>query len=359
MKNLLSPLCGLLIGVIASTPPAAHAQETSRADTKRQMIDQVEAWVAADQDVKRSRIRVGALDRRLIVPPCAENFGISYPFASSTESLRIDCATTGWKAFIRVKVESASQNFVYRQDLEADHSLQPGDIELTVSKGRHQGLIAKPEEIDNHSLKKAVRAGELVRRQHLSASVRVFRLRADVLSGESLTADKVAKIVKSITRTTMAERFPARLLKGAVAARDLAAGQVLQKRDIKQRHRALIAQTTLTRGQLLSSGNALIEEYFGRLPADALVSDSNLDQLEVTRTIQAGNLLRMSDVKVAALIKKGDMVTLSVGGGPLLITVSMQALEGGKLGEQVQLLNPESGDTVEAIVSGTRKARGL
>ena len=359
MLKPITVLCGLLVAIAASNPSSANAPQTPRDQAKQQLIDQVEEWVAATEDVERSRIRVGALDRRLIVPPCDADFTMSYPFASSTESVRVDCKGTGWKAFIRVRVESASQGYAYKRDLSADHALSAADIELILIKGRQQGLIVKLEDIGNMSLKKSVQNGELVRRQHLSASVNVIRLRVDVLTGETLTDNRMETVTRPMSKTTRAQRFPRRLLDGALAARDLAAGQILQSSDIKQRHRALIAQTTLARGQVLTPGNAQIVEYFGKLPSDAIISDSGLDQLEVTRTIQAGSLLRMSDVKAAALIKKGDTVTLSVGSGALLITVSMQALEGGKLGEQIRLLNPESSETVDAVVSGTRRARGL
>ncbi|MDE0762924.1 MAG: flagellar basal body P-ring formation chaperone FlgA [Porticoccaceae bacterium] len=359
MLKPITVLCGLLVAIAASNPSTANAPQTPRDQAKQQLIDQVEEWVSATEDVERSRIRVGALDRRLIVPPCDADFTMSYPFASSTESIRVDCKGTGWKAFIRVRVKNASQGYAYKRDLNADHLLSAEDIELISIKGRQQGLIVKLEDIGNMSLKKSVQNGELVRRQHLSASINVIRLRVDVLTGETLTDNRMETVTRPMYKTTRAQRFPRRLLEGALAARDLAAGHILQSSDIKQRHRALIAQTTLARGQVLTPGNAQIVEYFGKLPSDAIISDSGLDQLEVTRTIQAGSLLRMSDVKAAALIKKGDTVTLSVGRGALLITVSMQALEGGKLGEQIQLLNPESSETVDAVVSGTRRARGL
>lgn len=359
MLKPITVLCGLLVAIAASNPSTANTPQTPRDQAKQQLIEQVEEWVATTEDVERSSIRVGALDRRLIVPPCDANFVMSYPFASSTESIRVDCKGTGWKAFIRVRIESSSQGYAYNRDLSADHALSADDIELVVVKGRQQGLIIKLEDIGNMSLKKSVQNGELVRRQHLSASVNVIRLRADVLKGESLTDKSMESVTRPMSKTTGAQRFPRRLLEGALAARDLAAGQILQSSDIKQRHRALIAQTTLARGQLLTPGNAQIVEYFGKLPSDAIISDSGLERLEVTRAIQAGSLLRMSDVKAAALIKKGDTVMLRVGSGALLITVSMQALEGGKLGEQIKLLNPESSETVDAIVSGTRRARGL
>ena len=102
-----------------------------------------------------------------------------------------------------------------------------------------------------------------------------------------------------------------------------------------------------------------MEDYYGDLLPDAMLSTKGIEHLEVIRTIQAGSPLRESDVRVAALINKGDTVNLRIGRGSLLITVSMEALESGKLGEQIDLLNPESGEKEKAVVSGIRSANGL
>ena len=109
----------------------------------------------------------------------------------------------------------------------------------------------------------------------------------------------------------------------------------------------------------MSPLNARVEDYYGDLLPDAMLSTNGIEYLEVIRTIQAGSPLRVSDVQVASLIIKGDTVNFSVARGSLLITVSMEALESGKLGEQVVLLNPESGEKVRAVVSGIRSATGL
>jgi len=48
-----------------------------------------------------------------------------------------------------------------------------------------------------------------------------------------------------------------------------------------------------------------------------------------------------------------------VGSGLLNISTTMIALENGKLDQQISLLNPESNETVRAVVSGPGEARGL
>lgn len=70
-------------------------------------------------------------------------------------------------------------------------------------------------------------------------------------------------------------------------------------------------------------------------------------------------MLRLSDLKPAAMINKGDSVTLTVEAGLLSVSVAMIALESGKIDQQISLLNPESNETVRALVIGPGQARGL
>jgi flagella basal body P-ring formation protein FlgA len=99
--------------------------------------------------------------------------------------------------------------------------------------------------------------------------------------------------------------------------------------------------------------------YYGKLPKDALLSMAEITQMEAIRTIRAGQLLRASDLKAADLIKKGDSVKLVVGNDMLKITVNVIALEGGRRDQQINLLNPESGERVRGVVSGPGQAKGL
>ena len=78
--------------------------------------------------------------------------------------------------------------------------------------------------------------------------------------------------------------------------------------------------------------------------------------MEAIRTIRPGQPIRASDLRPAALVRKGDMVMLSIEKGSLTINIPMLALEKGQLDQQITLLNPESNEQVRAIVTGPRKA---
>ncbi|MAH74020.1 MAG: flagella basal body P-ring formation protein FlgA [Cellvibrionales bacterium TMED49] len=351
----------LSLQIISVTELAYTANDTPLPPSKKLLITQIKKWIAKEKNIDQADVNVAALDRRLIVPQCPNNFEISFPFSSDSQQVRADCAEIAWKAFIRVSIESTDMYYVYKDNFPRGHRLQIADIELSdkYRVGHNSGLIKDSAAIKNQILKRSVSTDQLVRRQHLSRSVEVYVLKQDKLAGERLMDGDYERSMRAISEASAAQRFPERLLENALIARSLPAGYVLHERDLKQRHRILVAQETLTRGRLLSPSNARIEDFYGDLQPDAILSTSGIEYLEVIRTIQAGSPLRASDVQVASLINKGDTVNLSVTRGSLLITVSMEALESGKMGEQVVLLNPESGERVKAVVSGIGSAKGL
>ena len=78
-----------------------------------------------------------------------------------------------------------------------------------------------------------------------------------------------------------------------------------------------------------------------------------LDQMEAVRDLPAGVPLRQTDIRPAVLVRQGQWVTMTVGhGSGFTITVRLEALQDGRLGERVMLRNTESGRTVSGVVTG-------
>lgn len=91
-----------------------------------------------------------------------------------------------------------------------------------------------------------------------------------------------------------------------------------------------------------------------------LSSIKDVQQAELTRDIPAGQPLRVSDIKRAVLVKQGQSVMLAVGEkSNFQILIRMEALQDGRMGDQVKLRNPESGRQVSGVVTGLNTAKGL
>jgi len=87
----------------------------------------------------------------------------------------------------------------------------------------------------------------------------------------------------------------------------------------------------------------------GELDASDLVGKS------LTRSIQGGSLLRLSDFREPTVINRNEMVTLYFKQGPLELSVKGRALQSATKGQAVSVLNLMSKKTVEGIATGTGK----
>lgn len=119
--------------------------------------------------------------------------------------------------------------------------------------------------------------------------------------------------------------------------------------------------------QLLRSGTTvspdMLEEQ--EVPSQgvdlqAVTSVKDLENGEMVRDMQAGVPLRSHDVRRAILVKQGQVVILTVGqSSGFAISARVEALQDGKMGEQIRLKNPESGRILSGVVTGPNAARGL
>lgn len=124
--------------------------------------------------------------------------------------------------------------------------------------------------------------------------------------------------------------------------------------------RALMLVRAVPRGALL--GPASVEAVL--LPAreadSLIISDPQaLQAVEAVRDLSPGTPLRQTDVRPATLVRQGQIVTMKVGqGSGFVITVRLEALQDGRLGDRVTLRNSESGRTVSGVVTGLNEVRG-
>ena len=86
----------------------------------------------------------------------------------------------------------------------------------------------------------------------------------------------------------------------------------------------------------------------------------DLENAEVVRDIPAGTALRSSDVRRALMVKQGQLVMLTISqGSSFAIVARVEALQDGRLGDQIRLKNPESGRLLSGVVTGPNAAKGL
>jgi flagella basal body P-ring formation protein FlgA len=124
----------------------------------------------------------------------------------------------------------------------------------------------------------------------------------------------------------------------------------------------VVPKRLIQRGMVIESD--MVEEITP--PAGVVLDNSMLQSVrdavaaESVRDLSAGQPLRVSDIRRAILVKQGQLVTLTVGDkAGFLITVRVEALQDGRMGEQVKLKNTESGRQISGVVTGPSMVKGL
>lgn len=149
--------------------------------------------------------------------------------------------------------------------------------------------------------------------------------------------------------TTPAHALPPVSVNKPASPPPAAAGQVV------------VATINLQAGQVLHPEHLKLDKLDAEKISKAHYLDlAGLEGQELVRAVRAGEAIRMSDLRQATLVRRGDVVVMTVGTpGTFQISVKAEALQDGKMGEQIKLRNTESGRTMSAIVTGKGLARGV
>lgn len=125
--------------------------------------------------------------------------------------------------------------------------------------------------------------------------------------------------------------------------------------------RMVVTRTALAQGTVLQSDMLTLAE----LPAGPALH-SPFEQIErvvmsaLTRDLPAGSPLQPMDVRRALLVQQGRMAVLQVGQNQgFQISVRVEVLQDGYMGDQVRLRNPESGKALTGIVTGMNTLKGI
>ena len=124
--------------------------------------------------------------------------------------------------------------------------------------------------------------------------------------------------------------------------------------------RVVVGTQLLRRGTVLTPAMLSETDVSSQgLDSQVVSSIKDLENGEMVRDVTAGMPLRSHDVRRAVLVKQGQSVLLTVTqGNGFSITARVDALQDGKMGDQIRLKNPESGRILSGVVTGPNTAKG-
>jgi flagella basal body P-ring formation protein FlgA len=123
----------------------------------------------------------------------------------------------------------------------------------------------------------------------------------------------------------------------------------------------LVASMPLQRGMMLNETHVQRAQVDTPvMPVNVLEEASEVLHAEVVRDVRPGVPLRSHDIRPAVLVKRGQMVLLSVGQAQgFQISARVEALQDGRFGEQIKLKNRDSGRELSGRVQGPNQVAGL
>ena len=123
----------------------------------------------------------------------------------------------------------------------------------------------------------------------------------------------------------------------------------------------LVAAVPLQRGMRLSAAHVRLADVDTTgMPVNVLEDVSQVLHAEVVRDVRTDTPLRSQDIRPTVLVKRGQMVLMSVGEtSGFKISARVEAMQDGRYGEQIKLKNRESGRLLSGMVKGPNQVEGL
>jgi flagella basal body P-ring formation protein FlgA len=139
------------------------------------------------------------------------------------------------------------------------------------------------------------------------------------------------------------------------AMADVKASAAPEKRQV------LVANMPLYKGQFLNESHVRLAEVESKgLNGQILESMTQVMHAELIRDVRPDAPLRSQDIRPTVLVKRGQMVLISVGQAQgFQISARVEAMQDGRFGDQIKLKNKESGRILTGQVKGPNLVEGL
>ena len=353
MTSLLSrcPSLAALLLLFAVHAGAASLQE--------ELFSSVTGWVAGQNNTTAEMIKVMPLDARIQVQPCNSKTEFDFPFANRS-TVRARCMQPNWQLFIKVALVQPINWVVANRAVPAGQILTAEDLHIRSDLNAVAGGFKEREALIGRSLKRAIGKGQPLLAQDLETNFQVYRLKQSMRAGDLITAASVERV--SLPREAMpaAAWMGAELPPGARLTKDAQAGKILLSADLAESRQVVVASGNLVVGQVLKPSMLKLERLDqDKISRTHLFDLAGLEGYEMTRTIKAGEPIRSTDLRPALMVKRGELVLFSIGrASQFEVSIKLEALQDGRMGEHIRVRNNESGRTLSGVVTGVSAVSG-
>ncbi len=123
--------------------------------------------------------------------------------------------------------------------------------------------------------------------------------------------------------------------------------------DIAYYMKVVVAQTDLPRkANLTASMLSLTEVDVSRVRGDYFTDLAELQGVTLRNRVRAGDVISSNNLLATDAINRGEQISIVATNGTLSVRMSGEALDSGKVGDQVRVRNLQSGRVIRALVVG-------
>lgn len=171
-----------------------------------------------------------------------------------------------------------------------------------------------------------------------------------------IPSDREATVaVEDLIVDKRSRRFTAWLVapaSGPVASRTRITGQIVKMLNVP------VLNRRIGNNQIIRSGDIKwIEVRSKRVQDNVITSTDELVGMASRRGLRADTPIQASDIRRPVLIKKGGLVIMVLKTPYMTLTSQGRALDDGSDGDAIRIINTQSNNTVQAVVTGAGQVR--
>ena len=121
--------------------------------------------------------------------------------------------------------------------------------------------------------------------------------------------------------------------------------------------RVVVPGHDIARGTTLAESDLTYGTAVNDVMNGTATTMNDLVGMQARRTLRAGEMLRLEDVRHPVVVAKGSTVTMTFEAPGLVLTASGRAMSEGGVGDTVTVQNPASYRQISAIVTGPGQVR--
>jgi len=315
----------------------------------KELIELAKNWVSQQQGLEPHQVQITPPDHRVKIKACPNGVEFDYPFKNNQRTIIARCLEPSWDFYLTIRFEPGEHVVVAARDIPKNSVISESDVTLQMRSGITDQMFKTVEsvigKIAYHNLDKS----NILTTEDITHPMRVLVANEPYKPGDSIDVATLRELISPKKSSQKPLAFPESGY--FIASSTINVGDALTKSNVIEAQIAVLASRSLPIGKILNNDDLQTELIvFNHLAPEPIAKLSEAIGMKLLRNVRANEAILKTDLQIANLVNKGEIVTLVVEKGALKITSQLKALEDGRLGESIQLINEESGKRLEATI---------